>query len=185
MDLNQELYFAHPSTKIKVNKIYNSHYSGSPVWNLFGGAHSLESSYNKSIKVMLDLPLATHRSLIEPLSDERHVKLVLIRRFVGFMEKIDNSGKKALMMLKDAAIKDVRSTTGSNFRNIMLLAGKTCVEDVSRGCLDYINYFKLEEEDKWKVGVIKEIIDVRNGLIDVAGFELEQLVQISDYLCTS
>ena len=116
----------------KVNKSYNSHYSGSPVWNLFGGAHSLESSYNKSIKVMLDLPLATHRSLIEPLSDERHVKLVLIRRFVEFMEKIDNSGKKALMMLKDAAIKDVRSTTGRNFRNIMLGGGATRVSENCR-----------------------------------------------------
>ena len=81
IELNQEFYFVHPSTKIKVNNIYNSHYYGSPLWNLFGpGALGIESSYNRSVKVMLDLPYATHRSLIQPLTGETHVKIVLIIR---------------------------------------------------------------------------------------------------------
>ena len=115
IELNQEFFFAHPFTKIKVNKIYNSHFYGSPLWNLFGsGALRIESSYNRSVKIMLDLPYATHRSLIQPLTDDVHVKLVLIRRFLSFMDKIKNSGKVPLTMLMSEAMKDVRSTTGSN-----------------------------------------------------------------------
>ena len=34
-ELEQEFYFCHPQTKFKVNKIYNSHFTGSPLWNLF------------------------------------------------------------------------------------------------------------------------------------------------------
>ena len=83
IELNQEFSFAHPNTKLKINQIYNSHYSGSPLWNLFGrGSLSIESSYNRSVKVMFDLPYATHRSLIEPLTASSHVKLILIKRFL-------------------------------------------------------------------------------------------------------
>ena len=70
---------------------------------------------------MLDLPYATHRSLIQPLTDTAHVKLVLIKRFLGFIQKIRNSQKKALNMLMLEAMKDVRSGTGSNMMNIMFL----------------------------------------------------------------
>ena len=125
IELNQEFSFSHPSTKLKMNKIYNSHYSGSPLWNLFGkGALNLESSYNRSVKVMLDLPYATHRSLVQPLTGDKHLKLVLIRRFVSFLEMIKKSGKRAVNMLMMESMKDVISVTGSNMRNIMILVGK-------------------------------------------------------------
>ena len=98
IELNQEFYFAHPFTKLTVNKIYNSHYSGSPLWNLFGpGSKSIETSYNRSVKIMLDLPFVTHRSL----TGSRHVRMVLMSRDLGFMEKISKSGKKVVNMLKE------------------------------------------------------------------------------------
>ena len=42
IDLNQEFYFAHSDAKLAINKIYNSHFSGSPLWDLFGiGARNI------------------------------------------------------------------------------------------------------------------------------------------------
>ena len=35
MEINREFYFASSETKFKINLIYNSHYTGSPLWNLF------------------------------------------------------------------------------------------------------------------------------------------------------
>ena len=35
IDLNQEFNFCHPSTKVKMNLIYNFDFTGSPVWDLF------------------------------------------------------------------------------------------------------------------------------------------------------
>ena len=75
--INQEFYFAHPSTRLKVNTIYNSHFTGSQLWIL--GCREIEklhSTYNKSIKIMFELPLATHL-----------IKL-LVKRFLSFIEKI-------------------------------------------------------------------------------------------------
>ena len=185
IELNQEFSFAHPFTKVKVNKIYNSHYYGSPLWNLFSAASvQIESSYNRSVKVMLDLPYGTHRSLILQLTIEVHVKILLIRRFLTFMEKIKKSGKAPLVMLMTAAMADCRSTTGSNFRNIMLLVGKTSVYDVKLEDIDKISYFKMEEEDLWKVSTVKEIIEAKAGILEVPGFDLEELEEILNYICT-
>ena len=121
---------------------------------------------------MLDLPYATHRSLIQPLTGATHVKLVLIKRFLGFLEKIRVSSKKALNMLVMEAMKDVRSVTGRNFRNIMLLAGKSRVKDVCFVDHARLKYFKLEDGDKWKVSMIQEIIDLKQCELEVPGFDL-------------
>ena len=185
IELNQEFHFAHPLTKLKLNQIHNSHYYGSPLWDLFGtGAIKVESSYNKSVKAMLDLPIATHRNLIEPLTSETHIKIVLIRRFLSFVEKIRNSGKPALEMLLSEAASDVRSTTGSNLRNIMLLAGKTSIDAVSVPDADKIEYFKLEDEDTWKVTLATELIEAKANSKEIPGFNDIELDTILNYICT-
>ena len=139
-----------------MNQIYNSHYTSSPRWNLFGsGADRIEGSYNRSVKIMLDFPYATHINLIEPLTGQKHVKKVLINRFLSFMEKIASSGKKAVNMLMETSKQDVRSITGKNYRNIMLLTGKSTVGEVTRVDAEKIEYCPLDDEDKWKVNAIK------------------------------
>jgi hypothetical protein len=100
------------------------------------------------------------------------------------MEKIKKSGKAPLVMLMTAAMADCRSTTGSNFRNIMLLVGKTSVYDVKLEDIDKISYFKMEEEDLWKVSTVKEIIEAKAGNLEVPGFDLEELEEILNYICT-
>jgi hypothetical protein len=65
IDLNQEFNFCHPSTKVKMNLIYNFDFTGSPVWDLFSSdAIMLENSWNTSVRIMYDLPLQTHRIFI-------------------------------------------------------------------------------------------------------------------------
>ena len=68
IEINQEFHFAAPETKVKVNEIYNSSWYDSVLYNLYNKeAIKLESSYNRSVKVMLHLSFGTHRGLIEPL----------------------------------------------------------------------------------------------------------------------
>ena len=102
----------------------------------------MESSYNRSVKIMLDLPFATHRYLIQPLSNEEHIRIVLVKRFLSFIDKVKNSGKPPLVMLLSDAMVDVRSTTGSNMRNIMLSVGKTSVKEVHKADGDRMKYFE-------------------------------------------
>ena len=85
--INQEFHFAHPTTKIRLNSIYNCHFSGSQVWNLFSkGATRFEGTYNRSIKVTAELPLQTHRYVMEPLTDSRHMKIKLMKNYLVFTQ---------------------------------------------------------------------------------------------------
>ena len=87
-------------------------------------------------------------------------------------------------MLMKEAIKDVRSVTGSNMRNIMLLVGKACVEDVKVEDVDNLEYFKLENDELWKITQIQEIINVKAGNMEVAWFEIDELEILLSHLCT-
>ena len=186
IELNQEFYFSHPRTKIEINKIWNTHFTGSPLWNLFSeGALKVESCYNKSMKHMMNLPYATHRFLIEPLSNERHIKQVLIERFVSFMERIETSGKLAIKMLKSEAKKDVRSTTGANYRGIMMLLNNMNVNSVTIQSVKNLEYRQVSENDQWTVMMVKELHDVLNGDTVLEGFEPTEVKNMMEFLCTS
>ena len=98
------------------------------------------------------------------------------------MDKISKSGKERVKMLMETSREDVRSVSGSNCRNIMLLVGKSSVADVRKEDVDKIGNFELDSCDSWKVGSIREIIQVKQGLMEVPGFD--ELEVILDYLCT-
>ena len=186
LELNQEFYFAHTTTKLRVNNIYNSHYTSSPLWNLFGhGALKIESSFNRSVKVMFGLPLESHRYLIEPLTGMMHIKKVLLSRYLGFIDKIKCSNKKAVKILMETAKKDVRSVTGHNLRQIMILLGETSVEAVEKNDINEIEYFPTSKEESLKIDIIKDIIEVKSRTVEIDNFEEDELDNILTYLCTS
>ena len=66
----------------------------------------------------------------------------------------------------------------------MLLVGKTSVEDVRVEDVDNLEYFKLENDELWKIPQIQEIINVKAGNLEVAGFENDELEILLSHLCT-
>ena len=103
----------------------------------------------------------THRNLIEPISGYPHIRKVLVKRFLKFLERIRKSPKLVPKLLLLEISKYVRSTTGSNLRKIMLQTDKTDVEKIDVGDVKCIEYHQLVESDHWKVNMIRELTDVR------------------------
>ena len=61
-DQIQEFHFFHPSSLIRNNQIQNSHFTRSQLWDLFSEeAIKVENTWKKSIRLILDIPLSTHR----------------------------------------------------------------------------------------------------------------------------
>ena len=54
----------------------------------------------------------------------------------------------------------------------MLLTGKNNIEEV-------------KETDLWKTKFVKELINIREGFINVENFEDDELNEVLAYLCTS
>ena len=137
-ELCQEFSFADPITKCKLNSIYNIHFTGSPIWGLFcREAEAIEK--NMECCHQEDASAASLRYFTEPLSETRHIKLALIKRFIKFTQKIANSTKTPMKTLYNCIRKECKSTTGNNLRCIMLLL------DVDN--IDYISTKMLEKDE--------------------------------------
>ena len=179
--INQEFYFANPDTKMKLNNIFNGHFTGSPLWKLGSKELAkLESAYNKSVKIMYDLPWATHRYLIEPVSGFPHLSRILVGRYLSFINNIRSSGKSEIIQLLDLVQSDVRLTTGSNLRTIMLLASKNKIEDLKE-CKVELKYHEVAASEAWRVGFVKEIVKLKNEDLEVVGFSREEIEYIQEY----
>ena len=186
IELNQEFHFANPKTKFKINQIYNSHFTGSPLWNLFS-AESLrfESSYNRSVKIMFNLPYATHCHLIEPITEAKHLRTILVSRFLGFIEQIRKSDKIMPKLMLSHISQDVRSTTGLNLRKILLQTNKVSVDQLGKSDIHSISYFPTPDDEIWKERMAIELLEARDNQLEVEGFEQEELETFLEYLCVS
>ena len=84
---------------------------------------------------MADLPLQTHRYLIEPLAGT-HWKTKIMRGYLGFIKRVRNSSKHVLRQLYHLASRYMRNVTGSNLRNILMLTNKVHVDELEPSVLD-------------------------------------------------
>ena len=185
-EIIQEFQSAHPDALLKINQIYNTHFTGSPLWDLFcDEAFKLEGTWNKSIKLMIDLPVATHRNLIEPLSGYSHIRKFLVKRFLSFLIQIEKSPKRIPRQLLHSIRLDVRSTTGRNLRRIMLAMNGIYVDAISPSDANLMKYHQLEENEQWKVAFVKEMTNLKFGRLDVEDFSIEELDEMISTVCTS
>ena len=183
-EIIQEFHFSHPETKIKINNIYNSHFTGSCLWNLFGRESVMvENSWNVSMRLMLDLPRETHRYLIEPLSNTQHIRKTLISRFLKFLQQIRYSCKAATKFLLASIVQDTRSTTGSNLRNILLQTNKSSIYELVPADAEKVEYHAINTKEKWRIPFIKEIIDFNHKQLEILSISKEDLEEMLNVLC--
>ena len=186
IEMLKEFFFAHPETRLRTNQIYNSHFTGSPIWDLFSKeAGMVENSWNRSVRCMFDLPLQTHRSLIEPVSNVKHVKFLLMKRFLSFLSQIKNSDKAAPKVLLECIKCDTRSITGSNLRNILLLTDKDKINDLAVSDIEKMKYHELSENDAWRVDAILELMSNSNRLQLMASQMMREIEEILEHICRS
>ena len=181
IELNQEFFFTAKETRININNIYNSSWYGSVLWDIFSPASTrIESAYNRSMKVTMELHYSTHRELIEPLSKSKHVKVMFIQRFLQMTNHIRNSSKPILRSLLSEIEYDTRSVTGRNLRNIMLLLNKNSISEITTADCENIKYFEVALEREWRVELIELLLIER----DQGGLDEDDL-ELLEWLCTN
>ena len=183
-EIMQEFYFSHPRTKMQINSIYNNHFTGSPLWDLFGReSEMLYNSWNKSVRLMFDVPLTTPRYFLEPLAGEKHLKITLMKRFLNFIQQIERSTKLLPNVLLQAIKRDCRSTTGSNLRSIMLLTSKDDILKLVPSDALEIMFEPVLKKNEWKIDILMELLDVRHGQAGVENLTTFEVEEILHYIC--
>ena len=75
--------------------------------------------------------------------------------------------------------------TGSNLRNILLLAEKDTIEEISIHDIKNLKYHKVTDENAWKIELVKEITEIKNHQLSLNEFSMEEITDILKNLCTS
>ena len=96
---------------------------------------------------MYDLSIQTHRNLIEPVSQAKHLKFVLLERFFSFLTQIQKSKKQVPKRLLNFIANDVHSTTGSNLRNLLLLTNNDTIEEINIEDIKKLKYPQIYENE--------------------------------------
>ena len=121
MTLNQEFFFASPEVKLRMSRLYNSHFSGSNNWmfdsDLFG---QLCRSYNVNLRAIFDLPHGTHSWIVEQLSGGHHAKQLIYSRYVKFVSSLQHNKRTMVQDLFNLLKNNARSTVGSILRTILI-----------------------------------------------------------------
>ena len=56
----------------------------------------------------------------------------------------------------------------------MLLAGKSSVSKVTRDSVKEIQFYEVKKNDQWKADFAADLIDLRDGIKEIEGFEKEE-----------
>ena len=67
----------------------------------------------------------------------------------------------------------------------MLMLGKNSVDDIHVDDVDNLEYHKIPESEAWRVGLLKELVAIREDEGEVPGMTNEEVEEIMDYICTT
>ena len=188
-NLQQEFGQCHPEVQAKLT-LYNSSCYGSNTWNLFGDwTRKLLISWNVDLKQIWQLPHGTHRYFFEYLTKCRHLKILLIRRFLKFLVSILEGNNSSCKLLLRTIFGTSNSTTGSNIRKIENEAGITLGhEDIKHKIdtiCDKINFAEVPEDQMWRIDSARELSLLKSRNLHLEGFSPEEIEEMLEYICVS
>ena len=188
-ELLQEFPAAHPEVKCKINRIYNSSFPGSVLYDLTSkSVNQLENSWSVSTRHMWGLPVQAHRYLMEELGGQ-HAQTMLIVRYVKFLQSLRRSPKMCVQFLLQKVLKNVNTVTGKNVQYILGKTGHECdLFSVTPNILKKnLKFCEIRNENRWRVNIIKEIVDIKQGILalDGEGLSSEELNDLIDFISTT
>ena len=88
------------------------------LWNLKNEkTKQIVNSWSVSVREMWNLPRDTHRTFIEPLGGP-HAQTLIYTQYIGFIQSIRKSNKRAVMYLLEKVLQDMNTMTGQNVKLI-------------------------------------------------------------------
>ena len=134
---------------------------------------------------MFDLPYATHRYFFEAITRTLHPALIIRKRFLGFLNMIEKSKKKAPSELLKIIQNDVRTTTGSNIRKLKIEFNDNNIDNIK---IDRdVTMFHVPEDEFWRVGFVEEILQAKSAFFYSLDCEITTEIRndIIEYLCVT
>ena len=111
-EIIQQFGYLNPDLVVKLLTVYSTALYGSNLWQVNSSEHlQLNKAWNTAIKIIWDLPFATHSKFIESLSPVPHVESVLTGRYIGFIFNLLRSSNPALNFIFGSCKSNLSSKT--------------------------------------------------------------------------
>ena len=119
----------------------------------------LNRSWNTVVKMIWDLPFASHKRFVESMTEVPHLQSMLHGRYIGFLENLRNSKKVHLQVLFNMCKLDQCSNTGQNISYLLKTCELNDLNDLikNRHSIKNGRINPLEEGEDWKVQMIEEL----------------------------
>ena len=134
-----------------------------------------------NIKVIFNLPWASHRWLCESLAG-KHMKIMIYSRYIKFLSNIClKSDRDNLKSLLNTVKNDVRSQTGANIKRIFLDTGVRIIPGVTLpSVLSGVSAYKVEECERWRYPLLQSLLQVREDQWEIRFDEEEEVCFVED-----
>ena len=165
MELNQEFYIYPPLVKLRMCRLYNSHFTGSSLWDFTSDKFmQLCNSWNVNLRILFDLPRDTHSWLVEEISGGMHAKQMVMSRYINFTNQLANNKRPCVRSLFKLVCNDVRTVTGSNIRQILLMTGIRITPGItSKYKLKTFRVYSVPNNQHWRIGMLHSLIELREN----------------------
>ena len=177
-NLNQEFSFANAETRLKMCRLYNTAFFGSNCWKFSSDqVQKFSKTWNVNLRIMFDLPRETHCWIVEELSGGRHFLQMIFSRFSSYVKMIKNNKKDFIRSMYNIVKDDIKTTTGSNIRTVLLTSG------VDPRCMDKFklkNWRVYSKADDWTVPLLSSLIEIRADNWQVVFDDEEEFFQDDD-----
>ena len=183
--LNQEFFFCNPNVVINLYRIYACSFYSSSLYDLYSCKLTrLYSSWNKAVRILFNLPLATHTYLIETVSRSLHPKVMLCSRFIGFHKANVKSSRNTIQLLTNISKLDQRTTYGRNLKNIAEECNKN-IDDLTNNDVKELMKFKVvPAEEVWRAKLVDELLGIKFGSLDTI-LEQSEIDDLLRFICAS
>ena len=174
------LSYAHSTTKTKINSIYNSHFTGSVLWDLFGReADMIYNTWNSSIRKMFRSDRTTHRYFIEPISKTLHCWNGLWTSQMNWC--VQERPRHLFNIIRN----ECRSTTGRNLRKIIYYCGKNRISEITPKEISEKSYHPSPLQEIWRLDLVNELLEIRDNNYDLKDWETDEVIDCINFLCTT
>ena len=151
-------------------RIFGTSFYGSPLWSLNSEEHQkLFRSWNTVVKIIWDLPYATHKRFVESLTEVPHLQSTLHSRYIGFISNLKDSVKPQLQILFNICHRNLLSNTGRNIYYLLNDYKTDSVEGLifKKQVIKRMRVNPLEEGEDWKVKFIEELSLTKKGFLNI------------------
>ena len=182
--LLKELHFVDPDVMIRLLNIYTTSFYGSSLWDLYStSVDRIYKSWNVTIRSVFDLPWRTHRYWIEILSECSHPKILLLSRYVKFVQTMISCMKPVVRLLSSLCQNDRRTLLGRTMAQISL----ECNTDVSMLTPRLVRtsqvYHPIPDDQQWRIPLLMELLEVRSSNLVIQNLDSVEITQLIADMC--